>query len=39
MNTTAATAAIAIAGMSTTRRPYESDTWPARSRLAVTPAA
>ena len=39
MNTTAAPTARIRAGISTARRPYQSETWPASSRLAVTPAA
>ena len=38
-NTTAATIFSASAGISTRRRPYQSETWPARNRLTATATA
>lgn len=35
----AATRPVSRAGMSTVRRPYQSDTWPTSSRLVTIPAA
>jgi hypothetical protein len=39
MSTAAAIIAITTPGISTVRRPYQSETWPARTRLAMSPAA
>jgi hypothetical protein len=39
MKTSAATAARATAGITTARRPYQSDRCPTNSRLATTPSA